>query len=85
MMLIVGTIPIRDMPLTIGKAAAEGDFLIVDGRRIPCIQGTGAMIGAALATTDYLKLEAPCALLAGDIGQGKGSRDIYEYLIEKVA
>jgi NAD(P)H-hydrate repair Nnr-like enzyme with NAD(P)H-hydrate dehydratase domain len=43
------------------------------------------MVGAALATTEYLKLEAPHALLAGDIGQGKGSREIYEYLIKKVA
>ena len=85
MILIAGTIPMKDLPLVMGKVSAEGELLVVDGHRIPCIQGTGAMIGAALATTNYLKLEAPCALLAGDIGQGKGSRDIYEYLIEKVA
>lgn len=85
MMLIAGTVPIKDLPLIMGKARAEGEYLIVDSHRIPCTQGTGAMIGAALATTDYLKLEAPQALLAGDIGQGKGSREVYEYLIEKVA
>lgn len=84
MMLIVGTIPSRD-PLTTGKVSAEGEFLVVNGSRIPCTQGTGAMIGAALATTDYLGLEAPQALVVGDIGEGKGSREIYEYLIEKVA
>ena len=85
MMLIAGTVPVKGLPLVMGKVSAEGELLVINGHRIPCIQGTGAMIGAALATTDYLKLEAPCALLAGDIGQGKGSRDIYEYLIEKVA
>jgi NAD(P)H-hydrate repair Nnr-like enzyme with NAD(P)H-hydrate dehydratase domain len=84
MMLIAGTVPIREMPLTFGKASFEGDSLFVDGKLIPCIQGTGAMVSAALATTEYLKLEAPQVLLAGDIGQGKGSREIYEYLIENV-
>ena len=85
MMLIAGTVPVKDMPLAFGKAGSEGDFLVVDGQRIPCTQGTGAMVSAALATTEYLKLEAPQVLLAGDIGQGKGSREIYEYLIENVA
>jgi NAD(P)H-hydrate repair Nnr-like enzyme with NAD(P)H-hydrate dehydratase domain len=85
MMLIAGTVPIQDFPLTIGRAVAEGEGLVVDGRRIPCAQGTGAMISAALAAVDYLKLEAPQVVVAGDIGQGKGSREIYEYLIRKVS
>jgi NAD(P)H-hydrate repair Nnr-like enzyme with NAD(P)H-hydrate dehydratase domain len=85
MMLIAGTVPLADMPLTLGRVSAEGDFLLVDGRRIPCTQGTGAMVSAALTTTEYLKLEAPQVLLAGDTGQGRGSRQIYEYLIRHVA
>jgi NAD(P)H-hydrate repair Nnr-like enzyme with NAD(P)H-hydrate dehydratase domain len=85
MMLIAGTVPIEDMPLTYGKASFSGEDLIIEGQRIPCTQGTGAMVSAALATTDYLKLEPPQVLLAGDLGQGKGSREIYEYLIENVA
>lgn len=84
MMLIAGTVPIADMPMTFGEVKAEGDFLIVDGQRVPGTQGTGAMVSAALATTEYLKLEAPQVLLAGDIGQGRGSRQIYEYLIDNV-
>jgi len=84
MMLIVGTVPIKDLPLTTGKASAEGDYLIVNGHRIPCTQGTAAMITAALATTEYLKLEAPRVLVVGDTGQGKGSREMYEYLIQNV-
>lgn len=85
MLLVAGTVPIKDMPLTFGEVSADGDSLIVDGQRIACTQGTGAMVSAALAVTEYLKLEAPQALLAGDIGQGKGSREIYEYLIDNVA
>jgi len=85
MMLIAGTVPIKDMPLTMGKIALDGDFLLVDGKRIPCTQGTGAMVSAALATTSYLGLDAPHALLVGDIGEGKGSRELYQYLIDHVA
>ena len=85
MMLIAGTIPSRDLPLTMTKVRAEGEFLVIDGHYIPCTQGTGAMISAALATTNYLGLEAPQVLVAGDIGEGKGSREIYEYLIKMVA
>ncbi len=85
MMLIAGTVPIEDMPLTMGRLSAEDGSLIVDGQRISCTQGTGAMLSAALATTDYLKLEAPQALIAGDIGEGKGSREIYDYLTKNVA
>jgi NAD(P)H-hydrate repair Nnr-like enzyme with NAD(P)H-hydrate dehydratase domain len=85
MMLIVGTIPSQDLPLTMARVKAEEEFLVIDGYQIPCTQGTGAMISAALATTNYLGLEAPQVLVAGDIGEGKGSREIYEYLIKMVA
>jgi len=85
MMLLVGTVPFEDLPLTMGKVTIEGEFLIVNGYRIPCAQGTGAMMGAALVATNYLKLEAPQVLVAGDTGQAVGSRNIYEYLIQRVA
>ena len=85
MLLIAGTVPLKEMPLTMAKIGLEGDFLAIDSHLIPRTQGTGAMIGAALAVTEYLKLEEPYALLAGDTGQGKGSREIYEYLIQRVA
>ncbi len=85
MLLIAGTVPVKEVPLTIGEVSADGDFLAVKGIRIPCTQGTGAMISAALAATGYLGVEAPHAVVAGDIGQGKGSREIYQYLIKNVA
>jgi len=84
MMLIAGTVPIKDMPLTLGKVTSESGYLVVGGRSIPCTQGTGAMVSAALATTSYLGLEAPHALLVGDIGKGEGSRKLYQYLIDHI-
>ncbi len=84
MMLIAGTVPIKDVSLTLGKVASEGDYLVVGGRTIPCTQGTGAMVSAALATTSYLGLEAPHTLLVGDIGKGEGSRKLYQYLIDHI-
>ncbi len=84
MLLLAGTVPLKDLPLTSGKVHADGEFLVVNDFRIPCTQGTGAMASAALAATNYLKLEPPQLLVAGDIGQGKGSREMYEFLTQKV-
>ena len=44
MLLIAGTVPLKEMPLTVGEIRLEGDFLAVDGYRIPRTQGTGAMV-----------------------------------------
>ena len=86
MMLIVGTIPNKDLPLIMGQVRLEGEFLVAAGRRFVCTQGTGALITAALATTDYLKIEPPHVLVVGDIGgiSDKGTRELYQYLIDKV-
>jgi|TARA_B100002003_G_scaffold85352_1_gene79821 hypothetical protein len=87
MMLIVGTIPNKDVPLTIGPVRLEGEFLVVNGQRFARMPGTGAMISAALITTSYLELEPPHVLVIGDIGDigEKGTRELYDYLIDKVS
>lgn len=85
MLLIAGTVPLADFPLAKGKVEAKEGKLQVDNYSLPCAQGTTAMVSAALAVTDYLKLEAPHVLLAGDIGSGKGSRAVYQYLIDHIA
>ena len=85
MMLLAGTVPLDGLPLVAGEVRVGEGFLIVDGHRIPCAQGTGAMISAALAVAEYLKLEPPQVVVAGDIGQGKGSHSIYEYLIKNLS
>ena len=83
-MLIAGTIPNKDVPLTLGQIKLEGDYLVADGQRFSRIQGTGAMMNAALTTINYLNLEPPRVLVVGDIGDGQGSRELYSYLIDNI-
>ena len=84
-MLISGTVPIKDFPLTLGEARLEGESLTLNDFKIPCSQGTAALISAALATIDYLKLEPPQVLVAGDTGEGRGSMLLYDYLIKNIS
>ncbi len=81
MFLICGTVPRKDLPLTLGEVKFLGPVLSLDGVEIPCTQGTAALISAACVTADYLRLEPPRALLVGDDGTGKGSRLLYDHLI----
>lgn len=84
MLLIAGIIPSNDMPLIKGQIKKEQDFLLLDGYKFPCSQGTAAMISSALAVCETLDLQTPHVVLAGDTGLGKGSRAIYKYLIENL-
>ncbi|MDD3270004.1 MAG: NAD(P)H-hydrate dehydratase [Syntrophomonadaceae bacterium] len=85
MLLIAGIIPRADLPLLEGRVERKGQFLNVQLHEIPSGQGTAAMISAALALTEYLEIDPPRVILAGDTGRGEGSRKIYEYLVDKVA
>ena len=84
MILIAGTIPNIDIPLTLGQVKLDEGFLVADGQRFARFQGTGAMISAALTTINHLKLEPPKVLVVGDIGDGQGSRELYNYLIDNI-
>ena len=84
-LLLTGTLPYPDFPVTCGEVKFDGDFLFAAGHKFSRTQGTGAMITAALHVTNYLKLPPPVVLVAGDTGDGKGTREIYSYLIEHVA
>jgi NAD(P)H-hydrate repair Nnr-like enzyme with NAD(P)H-hydrate dehydratase domain len=83
--LIAGTVPIKGLPLVVGRVQVEAEALVIGGYRIPAAQGTAAMTSAACVTGDYLRLASPQVVLAGDIGDGGGSREVYEYLIKNVA
>jgi hypothetical protein len=73
------------MPLVAGTVRREGEDLVADGRSFPRIQGTGAMISAALAATEHMGVEPPFIVVAGDIGKGDGTRLIYQYLTQNIA
>ena len=80
MILICGTIPKANLPITIGKAVFQGESLNVGDVSIPCTQGTAALISAACVAAQRLGTDAPQVLLVGDEGTGKGSRQLYDYL-----
>jgi len=84
MLLIAGTIPVKGNSLIEGEAKLQGEHLLVDGHKIPCTQGTAAMVSAAAITTEYLGIDAPNVILAEDIGNGEGSRELYKYLTSKL-
>jgi NAD(P)H-hydrate repair Nnr-like enzyme with NAD(P)H-hydrate dehydratase domain len=82
MLVVVGTIPVRDFPLSWGPVAFEGETLDLNGQKVSCSQGTGAAVSTASVTLQYLERDPPYALVAGDIGDGKGSRLLFEHLIK---
>ena len=82
MLLIVGTVPDRDFPLTVGRALPDGDALRVDGRRVEVNRGTPALAGAAVRACSLFGMDPPIACLAGDTGLGHGSRLIYRHLFD---
>lgn len=82
MLALVGTVPVRDFPLIHGPLALSGSWLEIQGVRVDVNRGTPALMAAAVAVSQTLGTEAPYGFLVGDIGHGKGSRDLYKYFTE---
>lgn len=80
MLLICGTVPADDLPLTMGEVFFDGGNIVIGDRKVPCTQGTAALVSAACATAATAGTRMPNALIAGDDGTGRGSRQIYDYL-----
>ncbi|WP_448873656.1 NAD(P)H-hydrate dehydratase [Desulfobulbus propionicus] len=84
MLGIVGTIPDARFPLLHGRAHLVDDQLWLADQRIPVHRGTPALLAAAVKASQYLHGPEIYAFLAGDIGMGQGSRDIYAFLSRHV-
>ncbi len=82
MLTVVGTVPDNDFPLVYGEVTLEDDLIHVDGKAVPVNRGTPALLAAAFKAGEALGLPPPSAYLVGDIGQGHGSRRLYEYLVQ---
>lgn len=82
MWCIVGTVPQADFPLTFGPYSLEGGHLCLGEIRLPVERGTAALAAAAWLTCKALGGPPPQILLGGDIGQGKGSREVYAWLTQ---
>jgi len=85
MLAIVGTVPIRDFPLTHGPLSVSGPWLEIRGNRVDINRGTPALMAAAVAASQALGKESPYGFLVGDIGHGRGSRELYHFLTEHAA
>ena len=80
MLGVVGTIPEEDFPLVVGPATLGEGFLAVQGHQVPITRGTAALLATAAVCLEALGQPPPLAFLAGDIGMGQGSAQLYEYL-----
>jgi NAD(P)H-hydrate repair Nnr-like enzyme with NAD(P)H-hydrate dehydratase domain len=84
MLLICGTVPWEGLSLITGEAKFEGENLLIQDTEIPCTQGTAALVSAACVMAQHFKSSPPQVILAGDNGNGKGSRLLYDYLIKNL-
>ncbi|MCL2140249.1 MAG: sugar kinase [Dehalococcoidia bacterium] len=88
MLLLVGTIPMEDMPLTYGPVRYQPDKLTIgdytlEGQYVTL--GTAAMISSASATSQAIGSDAPYALVVGDTGMGDGTMKLLKYLVDEMA
>jgi NAD(P)H-hydrate repair Nnr-like enzyme with NAD(P)H-hydrate dehydratase domain len=84
MLLLAGTIPVKNLPLSLGKVELTEQGVMVDGHGLDINRGTAAMISTAYVICQEYGLEAPTVLVAGDLGARDGSVKIYEYLAENI-
>ncbi len=85
MLLLVGAVPMRDLPLSVGRVTVAEHGVTVDGQVLDVDRGTPAMMTVACTICQEFGLENPVALVAGDIGTKEGSMKIYDYLIKNVS
>lgn len=84
MLIIAGTIPIKELPLIYDEPEIDKDYMLLKNYKIPISQGTATMIAAANKVSNYLNIPKPNVLIAGDIGYGDGTKKIYNYLIKNI-
>jgi hypothetical protein len=81
MLVTVGSVPVKDPSIKKGSTKVQGENLLIGDFSIPISAGTQTMIAAATVTCEALGLKAPYAVVAGDIGDGSGSDELFAFLI----
>ena len=85
-LLVVATYPVEGGPVLEGPVSVDdGGVVCIGGRPVPSAQGTSAMLGAACEVCAHLGTPQPYALVAGDIGRGDGTREVFRRLPEAAA
>lgn len=82
MFAVIGTVPEQDFPSLVGKTTLEKEHIFIQEKKVPVNRGTPALLAAAAKVAETLGQEVPFAYLAGDIGRGDGSKELYQYLVE---
>ncbi|MCK5099473.1 MAG: sugar kinase, partial [Desulfobacteraceae bacterium] len=97
MLAVIGTIPDQTFPLTTGKVDMVDNNLSINGKDLPINRGTPALLGAMVTTLNHFSLPSGCndckinnslevtGFLAGDIGRGNGSNELYQYLVDNIS
>jgi NAD(P)H-hydrate repair Nnr-like enzyme with NAD(P)H-hydrate dehydratase domain len=85
MIVLVGTLPQKDLKLTAGKGALNKGSFTIDGQPFSLNRGTAAMMAACCAGCETYSIEAPYCVVTGDIGDGTGSIPLYDYLSANLA
>ncbi len=86
MLLLSGTMPIEDKSLIAGTIKYDGESISLGDRHIPKELGSigaMAMMAASATAAQSLGIESPVGVIAGDMGQGAGSAQLYSYLTEQ--
>ena len=88
MLLLSGTLPSKDESITVGRVKFDGETMRIGDIEVHADMlsiGATAMMAAALRTTQALGIEPPMSVVAGDLGDGSGSKMVYKYLTEEAA
>ena len=81
---ILGTAPFEDFPLIDGHCSFANGELRLNSQSLSVARGTPALIATACSAADVLGVDPPRTLIAGDIGDGKGSAKLYARLLEQI-
>ncbi len=84
MLLLAGTIPIKELSFLLGRTEISEQGVKVDNQFLDINRGTAAMISAAYTVCREYGLESPIGMVAGDIGISDGSIKIYDYLAKNL-
>lgn len=84
MLVIVGTLPFDNIELGGGRATFEGGRLKIGGLDVIPSLGTSTMVASACIVCEALKLGPPYFITAGDIGDGRRSKELYQYVASNI-
>ncbi|HDD35621.1 MAG TPA: sugar kinase [Candidatus Desulfofervidus auxilii] len=78
-MLVIGTVPF-DIEIIHGEANLEKNNININGVTFPIGVGTTALLAAAINTLSFFDRSLPYVILAGDKGEGKGTKRLFAFL-----